>query len=269
MTKLIIILLGIPFLISAQKHRTIDESYNEYLNNTFIPTFANFQKIKSTKYKVTSFERNPQVAITTSFGIGKTYEEALLMAQILWSSKFFGSYGYVTDDYQNPSTNANLMRELLQIKMNVLPTLVLKHFDVISNTYAFDVLGFKKVASPIKAVFYNYTTEGATGIGKNYRLKIYQSEKILSNINLNSKSLNNFKFNGTTYRSSKTGKQLVYFQHFNSIKSQANAAATNVKQVADYYNASGRDLKRLSQKGKIKEHWGIKNLGDIFKAFTI
>lgn len=269
MNKLIFILLSTPFFVLAQNYYAIDKSYNKYLINTFAPSFDNLPKSSTAQYNTAAFSSNPTISIATTFGVGDTYEEALFMAQILWSSKFFGSYGYVTDDYQNPATKTNLMREILQVKMNVIPTLVLKEHNAKGKLYTFSVVGFKKIKTPVKTIFYNYTTEGKTGIGSNYRLNFYGEKKPLTEVNLNSKSFNSFSFNGAKYQSSKTTKQLVYFQHFSEIKSQANAAAVNVSQVADYYNASGRDLKRLSQKGKVQQTWGITNLAEIFEGFTL
>lgn len=269
MNKIIFILFSTPFFVLAQNYSAVDKSYNKYLINTFAPSFDHLPKSSTTQYNTATFSSNPTISIATTFGIGDTYEEALFMAQILWSSKFFGAYGYVTDDYQNPTTKTNLMREILQVKMNVMPTLVLKKHNTKSKLYIFSVSGFKKIKAPIKSIFYNYTTEGKTGIGSNYRLNFYSEKKTLAEVNLNSKSFNSFTFNGSRYQSSKTTKQLVYYQHFNQIKLQTNAAAVNVSQVADYYNASGRDLKRLSQKGKVQQTWGITNLVGIFEGFTL
>lgn len=264
------------FSQSNSELKQIDKDYSRYYNRVFKPTFKQkelktsasptnfiFGKIKKGN-KLLSFNNN------SSFAISANGESNKFISAIMFGVKHFSTYEFLADDYEQINTSKDLvMKEFLRIKVYTIPDTqkmtISKQEKVneLETITQYNHNGYIKLKHPIVVSYYSSHQESDNGMQKDYKTVIQHNNKIVyaatkkghRNTLHHNPSINNFGF---VYRIGNKNKVItgglmnhVLNKYLSNIKTDIHEKAVNISNVSDYYNKQNKDLKRLSDKGKL------------------
>lgn len=275
---LIIFLLytSLGYSQTKEELRKIDKDYNTYLNSVYKQTF----KIKKQESSIpenfifgTLGRKNQKMAVTNNktFSVSFDSNQNKLIAAILHGVKHFSTYEFLADDYEQINGSKDFMiKEYLRLKVHVLPDTgrmkILKSTPIneLENINIFSVNGYIKPNTPYVISYFKSHQETGDGMNRTVKMiisqngkTIYSSNKIGSRVIVKHETkINDYNF---VYKSSKGTNHLVsggLMNHvldntLNKIKDEKHLNAKNVSNVTDYYNNQNKDLKRVSNNGKL------------------
>lgn len=264
------------FAQSQSELKKIDNHYNSYLKKVFQPTF-NKSKHQAQPApenlvlsKLNKAQKLLKITNKASFSVSSKDHDNKFLASVLFGVKHFATYEFVADDFEQLNESKDLtVKEFLKIKVHVIPdTSTMELIKSVEVNQFETVNQFKhkkliKLENPIVITYFSSHIENKNGMNKISKILIRHENRIiysstqdghLININHN-KEMNKHIF---AYKIGKLNKLasggLMHFTLNNfllNVKSDIHINAANLSAVSDIYKNQNKDLKRISDKGKL------------------
>jgi len=192
------VILTILFLISIQLNaqtqknlKLIDFERNQYIRNTFNPSFYSKKKAPQTtqfiKSIITKEKHLFKVTPNLTYAISNSKENKL-MAAILQGIKHCSEFEFLADDYaQISSTKTYALKEFLRIKIHLISDTTLfkekatHQINNLEKLTQYETSGLVILKEPVIVSYFSNTQETASGIGKQHKTLITQGNKVLYN----------------------------------------------------------------------------------------
>lgn len=270
---LIVSILGLG---QTQKElRQIDRDYSHYLKSVFEPTF----KIKSEEKSIPenlifgdleNHEKDMAITNEKTFSVSFKGDNNKLIAAILHGVHNFSTYQFLADDYEQLNQNKDLViKEYLRVKVHIIPDT--NRMELINSSQInrfeqlnlYKVKGYKKPSYPYVVSFFTSHQETGSEMNQTTKITIKQNGKIIYSSNkIGSKvivrhnnDLNNYNF---VYKSKGRSRLIsgglmnyAISNIFSKIKDKKHLEAKNVSNVRDSYKDHNKDLKRISNTGRL------------------
>ena len=282
------VILTILFLISIQLNaqtqknlNRIESDYNQYIRNTFNPSFYSKNKaVQTTQFVSSNITREKHLFKVTpniTYAISNS-KKSKLMAAILQGKKHYSEFEFLADDYaQISSTKTYALKEFLRIKIDFISDTTLfkktatHQINNLEELTQYETFGLIILKEPIIVSYFSNTQETASGIEKQQKTLITQGNKVLYNSVKNNlirtikhiPELNNITFK---YKNGKkdlylTGGLMDYTLSnlLIEINNQVHLEATKIKTTYDNHQNTSRNLKRLRYRGRVSLDKAIGN----------
>ena len=274
------VILTILFLISIQLNaqtqknlKLIDFERNQYIRNTFNPSFYSKKKVPQTtqfiKSNITKEKYLFKVTPNLTYGISNS-KESKLLAAIIQGIKHYSEFEFLADDYvQISTTKTYALKEFLRIKVHFISDTALfkktatHQINNLEKLTQYETSELITLKEPIIVSYFSNTQETASGIVKQHKTLITHGNKVLYNSiknNLTRTIIHSPKLNNITFKY-KNGKMDLYLTGglmdytlsnlLTEINNQVHLEATGIKTIYDNHQNTSRNLKRLSYRGRV------------------
>ena len=275
--RIFLVICIFSLTVSAQnlKNSTqIDYNYTSYLKNIFEPSLTKKTTPSKKMHKKIVFgklnQHNSLLKITKqhSFSISTSHKKDKLLAAILYGIKYYGSYEFMADDYeQYNASKAFVMKELLKIKIHAIPdTSSMKITKELKINSLETVTQFKHnkliyLKKPSTVYFYSNHQENINGMNTSSKTIIKHGRKIIytsiqngqKNRLKHNPKMNEFLFVYGLKNQNKliTGGLMNHLitNFLGEIKNNIHLNAIHVSNVSDIYTQDIKDMKRIYSRG--------------------
>lgn len=276
---ILIIFLSISvfgFCQTPKELNQIDKDYKNYLKTVFEPSFKTppsnsevptniiFGELTNSIKKQMTIGSN----ITFSIGYGKNKNKQL--AAIMYGLKHFSTFQFLGDDYEQIHANKDLVfKEYLRVKVHITPDtgnmelIQANPINKLEKLNTFQINGYRKNRHPYIISYYTSHQENSEGIYQTAKIiikqngkTIYSSNKAGSKVNIkHNNSINRnhyvYKYKGRNHLISGGMMNHTIEKVLNNIKEEKHLHAVKISNVKDYYGNENKDLKRVSNTGKL------------------